>query len=118
MSGACPPNSIDTCWTESALCLINCLPTGVEPVNVIFLICGVFVKISPIVPPDPFTYCTASSGMPASCANSINFIVVSGVSLAGFTINVQPAARAGAAFLVIIAAGKFQGVMAATTPTG
>ena len=32
--------------------------------------------------------------------------------------NVQPAASAGPALRVIIAAGKFQGVIAATTPTG
>ena len=31
---------------------------------------------------------------------------------------VQPAARAGPHFLVIIAIGKFQGVIAAQTPTG
>ncbi len=31
---------------------------------------------------------------------------------------VQPAASAGATFRVIIAAGKFHGVMAAQTPTG
>jgi hypothetical protein len=31
---------------------------------------------------------------------------------------VQPAARAGATFLVIIATGKFHGAMAATMPTG
>lgn len=30
----------------------------------------------------------------------------------------QPAARAGPTFLVIIAAGKFQGVMIPQTPTG
>ena len=42
----------------------------------------------------------------------------SGVSLAGLQTMVQPAASAGAAFRVIIAFGKFQGVTAATTPTG
>ena len=31
---------------------------------------------------------------------------------------VQPAARAGATLRVIMAAGKFQGVIAAHTPTG
>ncbi len=41
-----------------------------------------------------------------------------GVCEAGLQTNVQPAARAGAAFRVIIAEGKFQGVIAATTPTG
>ncbi len=41
-----------------------------------------------------------------------------GVAEAGFSTTVQPAAKAGASFLVIIAAGKFQGVMAATGPIG
>merc|ERR1719204_1369276 len=36
----------------------------------------------------------------------------------GFNITGQPTANAGAAFLVIIAAGKFQGVIIPTTPMG
>ena len=43
---------------------------------------------------------------------------VSGVALAGLTMLVQPAAIAGPSLRVIIAAGKFHGVIAATTPTG
>ncbi|MOA53903.1 hypothetical protein D3C78_1774310 [compost metagenome] len=38
--------------------------------------------------------------------------------MAGLTTMVQPAASAGAALRVIIAAGKFHGVMAAHTPIG
>ena len=45
-------------------------------------------------------------------------IAVSGVALAGLTTLVQPAASAGPSLRVIIAAGKFQGVIAAVTPTG
>src|SRR5699024_6625230 len=41
-----------------------------------------------------------------------------GVAEAGFDTTVQPAAIAGAIFLVIIDSGKFQGVIAAHTPTG
>ncbi|MNY83129.1 hypothetical protein D3C86_2256730 [compost metagenome] len=41
-----------------------------------------------------------------------------GVCSAGLTIIVQPAASAGAALRVIIAAGKFHGVIAAQTPIG
>ena len=41
----------------------------------------------------------------------------SGVASAGLITTVQPAAKAGATFLVIMAFGKFQGVIAATTPT-
>ena len=41
-----------------------------------------------------------------------------GVSLAGFKITVQPAARAGPILRVAIAAGKFQGVIKSETPIG
>ncbi|CFO26651.1 Uncharacterised protein [Staphylococcus aureus] len=60
----------------------------------------------------------ASLGNPASWASSTNLIVVNGVFTAGLQIMVQPAAKAGAIFRVIIAAGKFHGVIAPTTPTG
>ena len=42
----------------------------------------------------------------------------SGVSSAGLTTTVQPAASAGETLRVIMAKGKFHGVIAATTPTG
>jgi hypothetical protein len=45
-------------------------------------------------------------------------IAVSGVASAGLTTLVQPAASAGPSLRVSIAAGKFQGVIAAATPTG
>ena len=41
-----------------------------------------------------------------------------GVCSAGFSTMAQPAASAGPALRVIIAIGKFHGVMAATTPMG
>ena len=40
------------------------------------------------------------------------------ITLVLLQTTVQPAARAGAIFLVNRALGKFQGVMPATTPTG
>ena len=49
---------------------------------------------------------------------SANARVENGVSSEGFTTVVQPAANAGAAFLVTMALGKFQGVISAATPTG
>ncbi len=42
----------------------------------------------------------------------------SGVSAAGRATKAQPAASAGATLRAIIALGKFQGVIEATTPTG
>src|SRR3989442_12277423 len=43
---------------------------------------------------------------------------VSGVAGEGFRTTLHPAARAGAILRVTIVAGKFQGVTAATAPTG
>ena len=43
---------------------------------------------------------------------------VSGVSLAGLMITVQPAASAGPILRVAMAAGKFHGVTSTLTPTG
>ena len=56
--------------------------------------------------------------MPASSASTAIASAESGVWYAGFRTIVQPAARAGAALRVIIADGKFHGVIPAVTPTG
>ncbi|MNT82922.1 hypothetical protein D3C72_2227210 [compost metagenome] len=58
------------------------------------------------------------AGMPARMASSAAASAVSGVSSAGLMITGQPAASAGATLRVIMASGKFQGVMAAQTPMG
>jgi acyl-CoA reductase-like NAD-dependent aldehyde dehydrogenase len=54
----------------------------------------------------------------ARSANSPSASAVSGVSGAGLATTVQPTAKAGATLRVIMAAGKFHGVIAATTPIG
>ncbi|GMA31156.1 hypothetical protein GCM10025875_11480 [Litorihabitans aurantiacus] len=61
---------------------------------------------------------TTPSGRPTSRSRSTNARVVSGVSSAGLTTLVHPAARAGAILRVAIARGKFQGVMSRHGPTG
>ncbi len=58
------------------------------------------------------------SGTPASCSRAAIASADSGVSLAGLSTTVQPAASAGPIFLVAIAAGKFHGVTSTLTPTG
>ena len=64
------------------------------------------------------TTLTTPSGSPASSSSLTKYSVVSGVSAAGLTTTVQPAARAGAIFRVAIASGKFHGVMRKHGPTG
>ena len=64
------------------------------------------------------TRLTTPAGTPASSIARRTSAAVSGVSVAGLTTLVQPAASAGPSLRVIIAAGKFHGVIAAVTPTG
>src|SRR5699024_12475009 len=66
----------------------------------------------------PVTRFTTPLGNPAASKILKISIADKGVSGEGFSTVVHPAARAGANFLVFIELGKFQGVMAPTTPTG
>src|SRR5216684_449962 len=72
----------------------------------------------PSVAPGPVTMFTTPSGTPASWQSSPKRIAVSGVQLAGFSTTVLPAASAGATFHDASSSGKFQGTIAATTPSG
>ncbi len=99
--------------TVFAACAASSTPTSVLPVKVSLRIAGSSKNTdetsagSTVV----ITWNT-SAGPPASRHNSSRRIAVSGDCSAGFSTTVQPAARAGAALRVTIAAGKFHGVTA------
>src|SRR5690606_2104126 len=94
------------------------LPTSVEPVNENFRTSGLSHMTLPIAAASwPVTTLKTPAGTPAFSASSASASAVSGVCDGGFTTKVQPAASAGAALRVIMARGKFQGVIAAATPT-
>src|SRR6476469_6706564 len=118
MNGALPPSSSETFLTVLAHCAINCLPTSVEPVKVNLRTIGLVVSSLPIGPDDPVTTLITPLGMPARSANSHKASAEYGVYVAGLITIVHPAASAGPALRVIIAFGKFHGVIAAHTPTG
>src|SRR5436190_2736826 len=117
IKGAFPPNSKDIFFTELAAFCINNLPMAVEPVNDSLRIKGLSVKRLPINSESPVTILNTPAGIPASSASTANANAEKGVKTEGLSIIVQPAAKAGAHFRVIIALGKFQGVIAPTTPT-
>ena len=94
------------------------LPTSVDPVNVTLRTAGLVVISPPIADAEPVTTLNTPAGTPARTASSASANAENGVCVAGFNTMVQPAASAGPALRVIIADGKFHGVMAATTPTG
>src|SRR5712672_2104935 len=113
MNGALPPNSSDNFLTVPAHCCISNLPTSVEPVKVNLRTIGFEVSSPPTSFDGPVTQEKTPFGTPARSAKAEN-----GVAVAGFNTIVQPAAKAGPALRVIIAAGKFHGVIAAVTPIG
>ena len=119
MNGAWPPSSSDTRLTVPAASRARYFPTSVEPVNVIFRTSG-FCRSSVPTGPGSWVGTTLQTpgGSPASPMIAAILSAVSGVCSAGLRTTVHPAAIAGPIFRVTIAAGKFQGVIAPTTPTG
>ena len=118
IKGALPPSSKEIFFIVFELFFINSFPTFVEPVKVIFFTVGLFDNISPITFGFPLTMLKIPLGNFASTESSPNAKAVIGVNSDGFKTTQHPAASAALTFLVTIARGKFQGVIAATTPTG
>ena len=118
MKGALPPSSSETFFIVFAHCAIRSLPISVEPVKESLRTRASPVSTPPISRAGPVMTLMTPAGMPARCASSASASAEKGVWVAGLQTTVQPAASAGATLRVIIAAGKFQGVIAATTPTG
>mmetsp|Transcript_21084 Transcript_21084/g.65352 ORF Transcript_21084/g.65352 Transcript_21084/m.65352 type:complete len:351 (-) Transcript_21084:421-1473(-) len=117
-SGALPPSSRLTFFTVSAHWRISSLPTAVDPVKVSLRTSLEAHSTPPMAGASPMTQLSTPGGTPARSASSISARQHSGVSSDGLMTTVQPTASAGAHFRVIIAMGKFHGVMAPTTPTG
>ena len=96
-------------------------PTAVEPVNDSLRTVGEAHSVLPTaieLASSAGTTLKTPGGKPARCASSASASAESGVCSAGFTTTGQPAASAGATLRVIIAFGKFHGVIAAATPIG
>src|SRR5262245_11438599 len=111
--GACPPSSSESRFTCPADSRISSFPTSVEPVNEILRTRRSEKIVSATIPEErEVTRLTTPCGAPASSIARSTRAAVSGVALAGLTTLVQPAAIAGPSLRVIIAAGKFQGVIA------
>ncbi len=113
-----PPSSKVTGATWSAASFITWMPDGVEPVNDTLSTPGCRTSARPVVAPVPVTTLITPSGNPASAVRRISSSADAVVCSAVFTTTVQPAARAGATFIVKIISGPFHGTIAATTPTG
>ncbi len=118
MNGALPPSSSESFLIVLAHCSIKTFPTSVDPVKESFFTMGFEVSSPPISFAEPVITLNTPLGTPARSASSASASAEYGVCPAGFNTTVQPAPIAGPALRVIIARGKFQGVMQATTPIG
>ena len=113
-----PPSSSVTRFMVWAAPTAIPRPTSVDPVNATLATSGCSTRRCPTVRPGPATTLTTPSGSPASRAIRSSSSAVSGVSSAGLSTTVFPAASAGATFQAAIVSGKFQGTISATTPSG
>jgi hypothetical protein len=102
-------------------CAIRMRPTSVLPVKLMWRTTSLAHSTLPMAMElalSAVRMLSTPAGMPARMASSAAARAVSGVSSAGLMTTGQPAASAGATLRVIMASGKFQGVMAAHTPMG
>ena len=118
MNGALPPSSRLTRFNVFAHFSINIRPTRVDPVNESLRTVSLAVRASPIGSGRPVTTLRTPAGKPTRSASAARASAEKGVNSDGLITIVQPAASAGAHLRVIIAIGKFHGVIAAHTPTG
>ncbi len=75
-------------------------------------------RCRPRLPPGPGKTCNTPSGRPASLARPAMRSADRGVLEAGFRMTELPVASDGASFQAVVVNGKFQGTIAATTPSG
>ncbi len=113
-----PPSSRVTRLTCCAQPAMTERPTSVDPVKQIFRTAGWSTNRCPTTLPLPGRICNTPSGSPASSASSPIRSALSGVSSAGLSTTVLPAASAGANPQPAMVIGKFQGTMTPTTPSG
>src|SRR6202047_706734 len=103
--GDFPPSSSVTRLSVSAALFTMILPTAALPVNATLSTPGCATSAAPAVSPKPLTIFTTPGGNPTSSNQLANSSAVSGVCSAGFKMQVQPAASAGASFHAAMRSG-------------
>src|SRR6266540_3328590 len=115
-----PPSSRNTFFRVCAPLAMMRFPVAVEPVKLIISTLGSVVSNSPTVAasPDVTTFSTPGGISVCSAAIRPMKVALHGVSGAGLSTTVLPAASAGVILDRLSMNGKFHGVIAPTTPTG
>ena len=117
-SGDLPPHSSNSgLIVLSPVARSSARPVAVEPVKVSMSTAALRASNSPVRPSPGSTFSTPG-GSPASNASCPSSRAEAGESSEGLSTTVLPAASAGPIFKAALMTGKFQGVIAATTPRG
>ncbi len=117
MVGFLPPISSCTRTCRAPHAAATLAPVASEPVNEMARMPGCSTTAAP-ASPAPCTRLRTPPGRPASCRASARRTAQSGASSDGLRTTALPAIMAGQAFQAGMATGKFQGVIAPTTPRG
>ena len=113
-----PPSSRKTFFTVADAHSMTRRPVAVEPVKLTASMRGSLARISPSEWSALATTFTIPAGMSVFSAITRPKVVAhQGVSGAGFSTTVQPAASAGPSFAMLRYSGTFQGVIKPATPT-
>ena len=116
IAASLPPSSRVNRLRSGAAAAAISFPVATDPVKLIFRTAGCWVIHAPSSSPPLTTLTTPAGSTWFSTSPSIR--VDSGVKGDGFSTTVLPARSAGPSFQPASRSGKFQGVMAATTPSG
>jgi len=100
-----PPSSSATRLIPAPAVAAICRPTAVEPVKETRSTSGCPASAAPATEPTPVTRLNTPAGKPAPSTIRANSRATSGVSSAGFSTTVQPAARAGTTLATIWCSG-------------
>src|SRR3984893_2541810 len=103
--GDLPPSSSVTRLSVSAALFTMIFPTAALPVKATLSTPGCATSAAPAVSPKPLMMFTTPGGNPTSSNQLANSSAVSGGCSAGFQMQVQPAASAGASFHAAIRSG-------------
>ena len=116
IAGSLPPSSSVMRFRSGAAAAATFLPVSTEPVKETLRTAGCVLTHAPSASPPDTTLSTP--GGTTSRSTSPSASVESGVKGEGLITTVFPASSAGAIFHEARITGKFQGVMAPTTPSG
>ena len=116
MTGPLPPSSITSSLSGASRAIAA--PTALEPVKPTTTTRSCWTSAEAISTDGPVSRLNSPLGTPASTMHSASIAAIPAVVGAGLRMTALPLASAGPTYSTGMFIGKFQGVIATTTPRG